>query len=169
MACKWQQESMLGSCCQSNCDSHRLLRQVMWSAALTSLWEAVWCSELSCKWVLWSVSLKLLVASKLVPDTCGCKSTPRQPNASFLLSSPGYGHLKSDGTTTQQPPEVSSLFFFFCSLLFLQVKSQCHYMLAITDALKRMWDWKEISLWGLGDCKQTVAWKWTGCNNLNPF
>lgn len=108
----------------------------MWPAALTSPWEAVWCSELSCGWVLWSFSLELLVASKLVPDTCGCISSLRPHDASSLPSSPGYGHLKSHSTSPEQPPEVSSVFFSACFAVFLQVKSQSWYMLwPCTDAL----------------------------------
>lgn len=122
---------MLSSCCQDNGGSHRLFRQVMWLAALTSLWKAVWCSELSCGWVLWSFSLELLVASKLLPDTCGCISLLRPHNASSLQRSPGYGHLKSHGTATEQPPEVSSVLFVHVLLFFLQVKSQCSYILAM--------------------------------------
>lgn len=122
---------MLSSCFQGNGGSHRLFRQVMWPAALTSLWKAVWCSELSCGWVLWSFSLELLVASKLVPDTCGCISPLRPHNASSLQRSPGYGHLKSHGTATEQPPEVSYVFFVHVLLFFLQVKSQCRYILAM--------------------------------------
>lgn len=136
---------MLSSCCQGNGGSHRLFRQVTWPAALTSLWKAVWCSELSCGWVLWSFSLELPVASKLAPDTCGCISLLRPHNASSLQSSPGYGHLKSQGTATEQPPEVSSVLFVHV----LQVKSQCSYLLAMHWCTVRQEDenmnWKETA------------------------
>lgn len=165
---------MLSSCCQGNGGSHRLFRQVMWPAALTSPWEAVWCSELSCGWVLWSFSLELLVASKLVPDTCSCISSLRPHNASSLPSSPGYGHLKSHSTSPEQPPEVSSVFFFLHVLLF-----SCRWSLSAgIYALAMHWctvrghiieetaEFFSI-LWGLDERMQAVAQTWTGCNNLN--
>jgi len=125
---------MLSSCCQGNGGSHRLFRQVMWPAALTSPWEAVWCSELSYGWVLWSFSLELLVASKLVPETCGCISLPRPHNASSLQRTPGYGHLKSHGTATEQPPEVSPMLSSFsCSWSYMMHKRT------------RTWNWKETA------------------------
>ncbi len=67
--------------------------------------------------------MELLVASKLVPDTCSCISAPRPHNASSLPSSLGYGHLKSHGTAPEQPPDVSSVVFVHVLLFFLQVKS----------------------------------------------